>query len=128
MPLVSTIDSETVGLSEVLASSTSMSTQRRGLRREGDACLPIMFVEQVLKQVKILASYYPGRGQSKHPLAAFPTVSPTIVQSLNLANGNDLSVENMNTQASLPAIDTNTSKDDMTLIFIPGQGDAGECL
>jgi hypothetical protein len=79
-----------------------------------------------LRQVEILASYYPGRGQSKHPLAGFPTVSPTIVQSLDLANGNDLSVENMNTQRSLPAIDTNTSEDDMTLIFIPGQGDSGE--
>ena len=46
MPLVSTSDSETVGPSEVLAVSTSMSTQRRGLRREGDSCLPIIFIER----------------------------------------------------------------------------------
>lgn len=37
-------------------------------------------------ETKVTASYYPGRGQTMHPLAAFPTVPPTITQGLDLAH------------------------------------------
>ena len=44
----------------------------RGMSREGLPCLLIMFVFISLRN--FLASYYPGRGQTTHPLASFPTV------------------------------------------------------
>ena len=34
-------------------------------------------------------SYYPGRGQTMHPLSTFPTVPPTVIQDSNLANSDD---------------------------------------
>jgi len=46
---------------------------------------------QVLTSRKFSASYYPGRGQTTHPLDKFPTVPST--QDINNANGDDSSVE-----------------------------------
>lgn len=56
-------------------------------------CLPIMFITQFDSE-NITASYYPGHGQTMHPLAAFPTVSCAVVQGLDLANGDGSSVKN----------------------------------
>ena len=77
-----TVGSETASPSELLTLSTSTPTRRIGLRREGcGSRLPIMFIAS--PESKILASYYPGRGQIMHPLAAFPTVPPTVSQAFN---------------------------------------------
>jgi len=48
---------------------------------------------RVLTSRNFLASYYPGRGQATHPLAAFPTVPPTTYQDIDNANGDDSGVE-----------------------------------
>ena len=50
-------------------------------------------ITRVLTSRNVLASYYPGRGQTTHPLAAFPTVPPTLSQDIDNANGDDSGVE-----------------------------------
>jgi hypothetical protein len=52
-----------------------------------------MFIAQVLTSQIFLASYYPGCGQTMHPLATFPTVSPTIAQGLDLENDDNSGVK-----------------------------------
>ena len=63
-----------------------------GLRREGESRLLIMFIARVLTSRNFLASYYPGHGQTMHPLATFPTVPPTIAQGIDLENGDNSGV------------------------------------
>ena len=80
--------------SDVLALSTLSSTRRMGLKREG-TCLPIMFITQFdSENVTVTASYYPGRGQTMHPLAAFPTVPHAVIQGLDVANSDGSSIKN----------------------------------
>ena len=58
-----------------------------------DSCLPITITRVLTTSRNFLASYYPGRGQTMHPLAAFPTVPPTMSQDIDNANGDNSGVE-----------------------------------